>query len=147
MNPANVNWTTVTARNFTYTIRQSAGCDNSLGNIVFRFTNPYSVYVHDTPLRQYFAQPYRALSHGCVRMENPMQLAAYLLRREGNAARLPSDEECARQPRPHDVRLHRPIALYIRYATCTAENGRLRFLPDIYGRDAVIRRGLFGPAL
>ena len=146
MNPANVNWTTVTARNFTYTIRQSAGCDNSLGNIVFRFTNPYSVYVHDTPLRQYFAQPYRALSHGCVRMENPMQLAAYLLRREGNAARLPSDEECARQPRPHEVRLRRPIALYIRYATCTAENGRLRFLPDIYGRDAVIRRGLFGPA-
>ena len=146
VNPASVRWATVTAQNFPYTIRQSAGCDNSLGNIVFRFANPYSVYVHDTPLRHYFTQPYRALSHGCVRLENPLLLAAYLLRREGNTARLPSDEECARQPRPHELRLRRPIALYIRYATCTAENGRLRFLPDIYGRDAVIRRGLFGPA-
>ncbi len=145
VNPASVRWATVTARNFSYTIRQSAGCDNSLGNIVFRFANPYSVYVHDTPLRQYFAQPNRALSHGCVRLETPMLLAAYLLRREGNTAWLPSDEECARQPRPRELRLRRPIALYIRYATCIAENGRLRFLPDIYGRDAVIRRGLFGP--
>ena len=144
MNPAGVNWAAVTAKNFAYTIRQSAGCDNSLGNIVFRFANPYSVYVHDTPLRQLFARPARALSHGCVRLENPMLLAAYLLRREGNTARLPSDEECARQSRPRELRLRRPIALYIRYATCTAENGRLRFLPDIYGRDAVIRRGLFG---
>ena len=147
VNPAGVNWARVTAQNFAYTVRQSAGCDNSLGNIVFRFANPYSVYVHDTPLRQYFARPARALSHGCVRLENPLQLATYLLRREGNTARLPSDEECARQPRPRELRLRRPIALYIRYATCTAENGRLRFLPDIYGRDAVIRRGLFGSPL
>ncbi|MDJ0366509.1 L,D-transpeptidase family protein [Hymenobacter sp. H14-R3] len=145
VNPARVSWATVTARNFAYTIRQSAGCDNSLGNIVFRFANPYAVYVHDTPQRQYFARPARALSHGCVRLQNPMQLAEYLLRREGNTAPLPSDEACARQPRPHEVHLRQPIALYIRYATCTAENGRLRFLPDIYGRDAAIRRGLFGP--
>jgi murein L,D-transpeptidase YcbB/YkuD len=147
VNPAGISWATVTARNFAYTIRQSAGCDNSLGSIVFRFANPYSIYVHDTPLRQYFARPVRALSHGCVRLENPMQLAAYLLRREGSAVRLPSNDECSRQPRPHDVRLRQPIALYIRYATCTAENGLLRFLPDIYGRDMVIRRRLFGPAL
>jgi murein L,D-transpeptidase YcbB/YkuD len=147
VDPARVNWSKVTARNFAYTIRQSAGCDNSLGNIVFRFANPYSVYVHDTPLRQAFAQPYRALSHGCVRLENPLLLAADLLRREGNPARLPSADECARQPRPRQLRLRRPIALYIRYATCTADNGRLRFLPDIYSRDAVIRRGLFGPVL
>ena len=145
VNPAGVNWARVSAQNFAYTIRQSAGCDNSLGNVVFRFANSHSVYVHDTPLRQYFVRPARALSHGCVRLENPVQLAAYLLRREGNTARLPSDEECARQPRPRELRLRRPITIYIRYATCTAENGRLRFLPDIYGRDAVIRRGLFGP--
>jgi murein L,D-transpeptidase YcbB/YkuD len=147
VNPASVNWAPVTAQNFAYSIRQSAGCDNSLGNIVFRFTNPYSVYLHDTPLRQYFARPVRALSHGCVRLETPMQLAAYLLRREGNTTSLPSDEECARQARPREVRLRRPVALYIRYATCTAENGHLRFLSDVYGRDPAIRRGLFGPAL
>jgi murein L,D-transpeptidase YcbB/YkuD len=139
-----LNWAPVTARNFPYTIRQSAGCENALGNIVFRFANPYSIYVHDTPMRQFFAQPYRALGHGCIRLEGPMQLAAYLLRRGGQPVQLPTEAECARQPRPRNVRLRRPIALFVRYATCTAEGGHLRFLPDIYHRDEVIRRGLFG---
>ncbi|MFD1470221.1 L,D-transpeptidase family protein [Hymenobacter caeli] len=140
-----INWAGVTAQHFPYTIRQSAGCDNALGNIVFRFANPYSVYVHDTPERQVFAQPYRALSHGCMRLEQPMQLAAYLLRRGGQPVQLPSEAACARQPRPRDVPLRRPIPLFVRYATCTAERGQLRFLPDIYHRDETIRRGLFGP--
>ncbi|WP_166648027.1 L,D-transpeptidase family protein [Hymenobacter sp. UV11] len=140
-----VNWAGVTARNFPYTVRQSAGCDNALGNIVFRFTNPYSVYVHDTPERQVFAQPYRALSHGCIRLQTPFELAAYLLRRGGQPVQLPSEAECARQPRPRDVQLRRPMPLFVRYATCTAEGGHLRFLPDLYHRDEVIRQGLFGP--
>jgi murein L,D-transpeptidase YcbB/YkuD len=138
-----LNWAPVTARNFPYAIRQSAGCENALGNIVFRFANPYSIYVHDTPMRQFFAQPYRALGHGCIRLEGPMQLAAYLLRRGGQPVQLPTEAECARQPRPRNVRLRRPIALFVRYATCTAEGGHLRFLPDIYHRDEVIHRGLF----
>ncbi len=131
VNPARVNWATVTARNFAYTIRQSAGCDNSLGNIVFRFANPYSVYVHDTPLRQYFARPARALSHGCVRLQNPMQLAAYLLRREGNthaaafrrgmlppappARCAPAPAHCPPHPLRHLHRRKRPPALPARY--------------------------------
>ncbi|TPG57994.1 hypothetical protein EAH73_22640 [Hymenobacter nivis] len=147
LNARRINWARVTVRNFSYTIRQSAGCDNALGNIVFRFANPYSVYVHDTPERQVFARPYRALSHGCVRLETPFVLAAYLLRRGGQPVQLPSEAECARQPRPRDVRLRRPMPLFVRYATCTAEGGRLRFLPDPYHRDETIRRGLFGPSL
>ena len=145
LNPAGINWAAVTAKSFAYTIRQSAGCENALGNIVFRFANPYSVYVHDTPLRQLFARPGRALSHGCIRLESPFRLAAYLLRREGRPVLLPSEAECARQARPHDVRLARPVPLYVRYATCTAENGRLRFFADVYHRDETVRRALFGP--
>lgn len=145
LDPGGINWALVSAQNFAYTVRQSAGCDNALGNIVFRFANPYSVYVHDTPMRQVFAQPYRALSHGCIRLEQPMQLAAYLLRRGGQPVQLPTEAECARQPRPRDVPLRRPIALFVRYATCTAEGGHLRFLPDLYHRDETIRQGLFGP--
>ena len=143
-----INWATVTAQRFPYTIRQSACCENALGNVAFRFANPYSVYLHDTPLRQLFARPYRALSHGCIRLEQPMELAAYLLRREGRPVQLPSEAECARQPRPRDVRLTRGLPVYIRYATCVVEHGRLVFLPDIYHRDEVLRRALFGsPAL
>ncbi len=145
LDPYQIDWSKVTKKNFAYAIRQVAGCDNSLGNIVFRFANPYSVYVHDTPFRGLFARADRALSHGCIRLEEPMALAAYLLRRGGQPVQLPSEEECARQPRPRQVRLRRPIALYVRYATCVAEGGAIRFLPDIYQRDETLRRALFGP--
>jgi murein L,D-transpeptidase YcbB/YkuD len=145
VNPYRVNWRAVTAQNFRFTIRQSAGCDNALGNIVFRFANPYSVYLHDTPLRQFFERPDRALSHGCMRLQQPLTLAAYLLRREGRPVQLPGEAECARQPTPRDIRLRRPIPLHVRYATCAAEHGRLQFFPDVYRRDETLRRALFGP--
>ncbi|QKG55263.1 L,D-transpeptidase family protein [Hymenobacter sp. BRD128] len=145
LDPAHINWAHVTARQFPYTIRQATCCDNALGNIVFRFNNPYSVYLHDTPQRQLFAQPMRALSHGCIRLEHPLALAAYLLRRAGQPVNLPSDDACARQPSPRDVRLTQPLALYVRYATCTAENGHLRFFADVYQRDEAVRQALFGP--
>ena len=146
LDPQAINWSKVTKKNFAYTIRQTAGCENSLGNIVFRFANPYSVYVHDTPFRQFFARPTRALSHGCIRLEDPMALATYLLRRGGQSVQLPSEAECARQPRPRQVRLRQSIPIYVRYATCTAEDGVLTFLPDIYQRDERLRRALFGPS-
>jgi murein L,D-transpeptidase YcbB/YkuD len=143
-NPWHINWANVTEENFNFTVRQSACCDNALGNIVFRFANPYSVYLHDTPARALFKSAGRALSHGCIRLQNPMLLAAYLLRREGRPVQLPTEDECAEMPRPRDVRLNRPLPLYVRYATCTAENGQLRFLADVYHRDEALRQALFG---
>lgn len=143
-NPWHIDWSRVTAENFDYTIRQSACCDNALGNIVFRFANPYSIYLHDTPARALFKAPGRALSHGCIRLQTPMLLAAYLLRREGRPVQLPTEDECAEMPRPRDVHLSRPLPLYVRYATCTAENGQLRFLADVYHRDEALRQALFG---
>ncbi|WP_226930112.1 L,D-transpeptidase family protein [Hymenobacter siberiensis] len=95
-NPWHINWSRVTKENFSYTIRQSPCCDNALGNIVFRFANPYAIYVHDTPARALFKASRRALSHGCIRLQNPMLLAAYLLRREGRPVQLPTEDECAR---------------------------------------------------
>jgi murein L,D-transpeptidase YcbB/YkuD len=142
LDPYQINWRQVTAQNFPYAIRQSAGCDNALGNIVFRFANPYSIYLHDTPVRQAFQQAHRALSHGCIRVEQPLQLAAFLLARGGQNVPLPTEAECARQPRPQDVPLAQPIAVHVRYATCAAEEGSLRFYPDIYGHDAALRRQL-----
>lgn len=143
--PYRVNWSAVTAHNFPFTIRQSAGCDNALGNIVFRFPNPYSVYLHDTPMRQFFDRPDRALSHGCMRLQEPLALAAYLLRHEGQIVPLPGEAECARQSTSRTIRLRRPMPLYVRYATCSADEGRLRFFADVYQRDEVLRRALFGP--
>ncbi|QIL74660.1 L,D-transpeptidase family protein [Hymenobacter sp. HDW8] len=142
LDPYQINWQQVSAKSFAYTIRQSAGCDNALGNIVFRFKNPYSVYLHDTPVRQAFTYPMRALSHGCIRLQNPMQLATYLLERGGQFRRLPTEEECALQSKPQQVRLAKSMPLHVRYFTCAAENGQLRFYPDIYQRDKALSRAL-----
>lgn len=145
-NPYHIDWKRVTPESFAYTMHQSSGCDNALGNIVFRFNNPYSVYLHDTPVRELFEQPQRALSHGCVRVSGPMRLAAYLLRREGRTVRLPSEAECANQPEPRHFLLRRPMPFYVRYLTCAADGGgQLRFFPDVYHHDEDLRRALFPP--
>ncbi|MCI1186911.1 L,D-transpeptidase family protein [Hymenobacter sp. DH14] len=143
-NPWRIDWGEVTEQNFKYTVQQEAGPRNVLGNFVFHFPNPYLVYLHDTPERQLFARPDRALSHGCIRVERPRELAAWLLRREGNPTPLLTPAQ-ARQCPPQDVLLRRPLPIFIRYATCTAENGRLRFYQDIYGQDQALREALYCP--
>jgi murein L,D-transpeptidase YcbB/YkuD len=143
-NPWRIDWSQVTEQTFAYTIRQSAGGGNALGNVVFHFPNPNLVYLHDTPERYLFARPIRALSHGCIRLEHPRELATYLLQREGSPAVLPTAAE-ARQHPPQDVLLRQPLPIYIRYATATAENGRLRFLTDVYGHDQTLHEALYCP--
>ena len=144
VDPATVNWRAVTARNFPYTIRQSAGCENALGNIIFRFANPYSVYLHATSNTADFRKPYRALGHGCMRLERPMQLAAYLLGPDSTRAALPTEAECEAAPKSRTLTLRHPMPLHVAYATCAVVGGQLRFYPDVYGRDETIRRQIFG---
>ena len=76
VDPATVNWTT---NSFPYRLRQSTGCDNALGILKFNVTDPYDIYLHDTNARQAFTQENRQLSHGCIRVEKPDQLANLLL--------------------------------------------------------------------
>jgi murein L,D-transpeptidase YcbB/YkuD len=144
VNPATVNWPAVTAQNFPYTIRQSAGCENALGNIIFRFANPYSVYLHATSNTADFRKPYRALGHGCMRMERPMQLAAYLLGTDSTRAALPTEAECEAAPKSRTLTLRHPMPLHVAYATCAVVAGQLQFYPDVYGRDETLRRQIFG---
>ena len=116
-------------------IRQRPGDSNSLGLVKFMFPNPYNVYLHGTPAQRLFAEPSRAFSHGCVRVEDPLRLAQFVLRddpgwsAERLAAALP---EASAQRVP----LQRPIRVFIFYATAIAtESGRVFFLDDIYGHD------------
>ncbi|GAB2871209.1 L,D-transpeptidase family protein [Hymenobacter ruber] len=142
VNPASVNWQAITAQNFPYTIRQSPGCGNLLGNIIFRFPNPYGLYLSDAPEPKRFAHPYRALEEGCMNLERPMHLAAYLLGPDSTSAALPTEAQCEANPQPRTIFLKRPLPLHVRYATCAVEAGRLRFYPDVYGQDATLRRQL-----
>ncbi len=145
VNPAAVDWWAVSAKRFRYTIRQSPGRGNALGTVIFRFANPYEVFLHGTSGAKDFARPYRALGHGCLRMERPLQLAAYLLGPDSTRAALPTEAGCAAAPQPHRFELAQPVPLHVRYATCAVVAGELRFYPDVYGQDEPLRRQLFGP--
>src|SRR4029078_13070954 len=79
VDPSSVDWNSVDAENFPYTLRQPAGDDNALGKVKFLFPNKYQIYLHDTPSRHLFEAEKRTFSHGCIRIEHPTELAENLL--------------------------------------------------------------------
>ncbi|UPL50934.1 L,D-transpeptidase family protein [Hymenobacter sublimis] len=143
INPWHVNWRRITPEKFTYAIRQRAGRTNALGSVVFYFPNQQKVFLHDTPARAAFSRPARALSHGCVRVEHPLKLAEYLLRREGRASDLRAMHTSIRNQSKQRFDLNTGLRVHLRYYTCEAENGTLRFYPDIYRHDAALGAALF----
>ena len=116
-------------------LRQKPGADNSLGIAKLMFPNRHNVYLHGTPAQGLFAEARRAFSHGCVRVEDPLGLAAFVLRDQPlwTRARL---EEAAKLERPTRIALTQPLRVFIIYATAlVAESGRVHFFEDIYGHD------------
>jgi len=92
--------------------------------------NPHAIYLHDTPNKAVFNREQRALSHGCVRVENIAELAASL----ADGSKLDAALENPRQTRT--IQLERSVPVYIVYFTAQADpDGRLRMLPDPYSRD------------
>ncbi|MBS1662856.1 MAG: L,D-transpeptidase family protein, partial [Bacteroidetes bacterium] len=79
VDPQTVQWASYKGGNFPYRIRQTPGCLNALGVIKFDLTDPYNVYMHDTYLKKLFASSYRYYSHGCIRLEKPIELGKALL--------------------------------------------------------------------
>jgi murein L,D-transpeptidase YcbB/YkuD len=118
-----------------YAFRQRPGAGNALGHVKFLFPNPHNVYLHDTPADNLFGKPTRAFSHGCIRVEEPEQLAKYVLRdypewdEESIGAAMHSGNE-------RHVKLKHKIPVHIVYFTAWVDqNGGLHFQPDIYGYD------------
>ena len=79
VNPTTITWKSMNPKKSPYLIRQEPGDANSLGRIKFMFNNPFAVYLHDTPSKRRFLMKNRAVSHGCVRVQNPMDLARVCL--------------------------------------------------------------------
>ncbi len=141
-NPETIDWKKVDAKKSEYMFKQQPGADNSLGKIKFLFENRSSVYLHDTPAKDAFRYAMRAVSHGCVRLEKPLDLAHTLFSdttRYNQIAKDMTDEE----PKPHDIYLRPRIPVYITYVTCwpDAEN-ELQFRRDVYGLDIVLYENL-----
>ncbi len=120
--------------NAEFFIRQEAGSDNALGRVKFIFSNPYSVYLHDTPGKTLFSKDARDMSHGCVRLENPEKLAEYLV----NTVQSDSTEISGMINKGirREFNLAVAVPIHISYITCDAdEKGNLYFYRDIYGID------------
>jgi L,D-transpeptidase YcbB len=126
------------------TIRQKPGPKNSLGLIKFIFPNNYNVYLHATPERQLFARARRDFSHGCIRVEDPVTLALWVLRDNPgwDEARI---RATMNGDRTLQVNLARPIPVVILYSTViVTPDGVVHFFNDIYGYDAALARALAG---
>ncbi|HXJ87313.1 MAG TPA: L,D-transpeptidase family protein [Candidatus Binatia bacterium] len=126
----------------TLSIRQRPGPKNSLGLAKFVFPNSYNVYMHDTPATEFFARSRRDFSHGCVRLENPAELAAWVLR--DNPGWNPDRIRAAMNgSTTQQVRLAHPIPVLIAYGTVIVlEDGLVHFYDDIYGHDAALEKAL-----
>lgn len=130
---------------FPYGIRQEPGPGNALGRVKFIFPNPYFVYLHDTPSKSLFGRSARAFSHGCIRTEDPLDLAALLLEdKEGwDRARIDTVVDSAKMT---TVTLAEPLTVFLLYWTAeVGEDGIIGFREDIYNRDARIIDGLNAP--
>jgi murein L,D-transpeptidase YcbB/YkuD len=116
--------------------RQRPGAANALGHVKFLLDNPYSIYLHDTPADALFARPRRALSHGCVRLDQPQALAKYVLRDQPEWDDRRITEAMHSGDEKH-VKLTQPLRVHIVYFTAwTDDAGAVQFLPDVYRYDA-----------
>jgi murein L,D-transpeptidase YcbB/YkuD len=134
VDPASIDWSDESAT-AGLRFRQRPGADNALGLVKFLFPNHFSVYLHDTPGDRLFFREKRALSHGCIRIENPLAMAEYVLRDqpEWTTPRITSAMN-ARQERA--VTLKEKLPVHIGYWTAWVErDGSVTFTEDPYGID------------
>ncbi len=139
---ASIDWANATPRNFRYMLRQQPGPDNALGRVKFMFPNEHSVYLHDTPSKALFQKSDRAFSSGCIRIENPFELATLLLEGQPGWDRAALDRAVAEE-KTRTVTLAKPVPILISYWTAWVNGlGVLQLRADIYGRDAKVARAL-----
>ena len=130
-----VDWQSVAENGTDYHLRQDPGEKNSLGLVKFEFPNPYDVYLHDTPAKALFSEDTRDFSSGCVRLEKPFDLVAYLMKDDPNWNTDQMNSLLA-EDKPTYVNVEHPLQVVITYLTAWIdENGKINFRDDVYGRD------------
>jgi murein L,D-transpeptidase YcbB/YkuD len=145
VDPRSINWLQVSASNFPYRLRQIPGPHNPLGRVKFLFPNQFSVYLHDTSNRELFSRTVRTFSHGCIRIEKPLDLAEYLLRGDPQWNRDKIQQAIARGLE-RTITLPAAVPVYLLYWTAwVGEDDAMHFRDDIYQRDMSLEKALFGP--
>jgi murein L,D-transpeptidase YcbB/YkuD len=129
-----IAWSQLSSRYFPYRLRQEPGPWNALGRIKFVLPNPFTVYLHDTPAQALFTHAVRAFSHGCIRLEKPLDLAVYALQgtpwtREALLAAIEQGDR-------RTIQLPQPLPTYVGYWTAWVEqDGTVHFGTNLYDRD------------
>ena len=143
IDPATVDWANVTPANFKYTLRRRPGPKNDLGEVKFIFPNSNDIYLHDTPHDELFSQTARNFSHGCVRVEEPVKLATYLLRDYPQWDQTTIQDTIA-QRREKYITLKEKLPVYLVYLTSWADaTGHVHLRNDIYGHDKALAKEYF----
>lgn len=138
IDPNTLDWKTFNRSNFPYIIRQGTGCDNSLGLLKINIENPYSIYMHDTPHTTYnkglFDKEKRFFSHGCIRLDKPLELANWL-----NPIKMVDEglmEKCFLNQKPEVILLREKVPVFLMYFTeFIVKNGESHVYKDHYGLD------------
>lgn len=130
LNDSELDWKSYTAKNFPYFFRQSTGSDNSLGVLKFNLQNPFSIFLHATSNPAAFKKDFRFLSHGCIRLEKPFELANAMLRGKLNIQELKNGKK---HTESKIIKLPAKIPVFIIYVPLTVVGNKVTFLPDVYG--------------
>ncbi|HEY3369553.1 MAG TPA: L,D-transpeptidase family protein [Prolixibacteraceae bacterium] len=130
LDDSELKWKDYTEKNFPYFFRQSTGSDNSLGVLKFNLQNPFSIFLHATSNPGAFAKDFRFLSHGCVRLEKPFELADAMLRGKIDIEELKTGKKDTEST---ILKLPNKIPVFITYAPVKVVGNKVTFLPDVYG--------------
>ncbi len=152
IDPSTIDWKKY-SKGIPYKIQQGSGDNNALGVIKFNFNNPFDVYLHDTNQRYLFKNARRAMSHGCVRVQEWEKLAFFIARNDsiknemagGDTLKYNTDSITywISKKEKHRIDLKYKIPLFIRYFGCEGLNGSIQFYDDIYDEDKKLKEKYF----
>lgn len=144
VDPSSIDWQNATPETFPYTLRQPPDDENALGKVKFLFPNPYSIYLHDTPARTLFKAETRTFSHGCIRIEHPLELAQLLLQGQGgwDAGKIQQTLDSGDKV---DINLEHTLPVLIVYWTVSVGASGLHTNQDIYNLDPRLLAALNAP--
>jgi murein L,D-transpeptidase YcbB/YkuD len=139
LDPASVSWDGYHKNNFPFVLRQDPGPRNALGLLKFGMPNPFAIFLHGTPDMTLFNKPVRTLSSGCIRVEQPLRLAARLLGKDPLAAEAQLHDLIAAGDTV-SIPVQPQVPVYLLYLTAWVDDqGNLQFRNDVYGRNVSLR--------
>jgi murein L,D-transpeptidase YcbB/YkuD len=127
VDPTTIDWNAVKDGKVELRVRQLPGPENFLGDVKYTFTNPYGVYLHDTPRKELLTKDIRLFSGGCIRLEDAARLGRWLF---GHTLTTTSTDPEIKVP------LDKPVPVYVTYLTAVPDGSSITYMDDVYGWDA-----------